>query len=140
MSEGDASAFLREMSTAIPFQPASWFQLGIADRASDELIGDLGVCLDSDGLQAHLGFSLRVASQRQGYATEAVLEAISLLFESTDAVRVAATADVRNAASIALLQRVGMREVSTVKAVFRGQPYAETTYAMTRREVSIVRC
>ena len=134
LSDRDASAFLLEMSAATPFQPTIWFQLGIADNTSDELIGDLGLCVSSDGRSAHIGFSLHRASQGQGYATEAVHEALTLLFERTDVERVAGTSDARNVASIALLLRVGMRKVSEVKTVFRGQPCEEYTYAITRQE------
>ncbi len=45
MSDRDASAFLLDMSTATPFEPTIWFQLGIADTTSDELLGDLGLCV-----------------------------------------------------------------------------------------------
>ena len=59
---------------------------------------------------------------------------MALLFERTTVERVAGTSDARNTASIALLLRVGMRKVSEVKTVFRGQPCAEYTYAITRQE------
>ena len=134
MSDEDASAFLLRMSTATPFEPAIWLQLGIADGTSDELLGDPGLCVSSDGTSAHTGFSLRRASQGRGYATCAVLEAMALLFERTSVERVAGTADARNAPSLALLLRVGMQKVSEVKTVFRGQPCEEYTYAITRRE------
>lgn len=134
LSDREASDFLLAMSTATPFQPTIWFQLGIVDNTSDELLGDLGLCVGRDGTGAHIGFSLRTASQGQGYATCAVLEAIELLFERTTVERVSGTSDARNAASIALLLRVGMRKVSEVKTVFRGQPCEEYTYAITRQE------
>jgi RimJ/RimL family protein N-acetyltransferase len=134
MPERDASDFLLGMSTATPFEPSIWFQLGIADTATDELIGDLGLCVSSDGTGAHVGFSLRRASQGQGYATEAVREALGLVFERTSVERISGTADARNARSIALLLRVGMQKVSEVKTVFRGQPCEEYTYAITRQE------
>lgn len=134
MSDEKASDFLLAMSTATPFQPSIWFQLGIADSTSDELLGDLGICVGRDETVAHVGFSLRRASQGQGYATCAVLEAIALLFERTRVERVAGTADARNDRSIALLHRVGMTKVSEVKTLFRGQPCEEYTYAITRQE------
>jgi len=52
-SDDAARDFLIEMSFAVPFSPGQWFQIGIADRESDMILGDIGilVSLDSTDVQ-----------------------------------------------------------------------------------------
>src|SRR4051812_37183224 len=59
MPLGAARAFLAGMNQA-PFGVAGeWLQLGIAERETDRLIGDIGFCLCGPGNQhAELGFSV----------------------------------------------------------------------------------
>jgi len=78
-----APAFIEEMGNAVLFPRGKWVQLAVADRDTNRLIGDVGACLASDGRTAELGFSISPRSQRQGLGTEAVHEAIALLFEHT---------------------------------------------------------
>lgn len=133
MTTSEAVAFLSEMSTAAFGQDGAWFQLGIAERSTDRLIGDLGVCLRSaEDRHAEIGFTLAAEFQGKGLAAEAVREALALLFEETDIARVIAITDARNQASIRLLQRVGMTRNETVSAVFRGEPCEEHVFVLSR--------
>ena len=135
MSTSEATAFLSDMSTAAFGQDGAWFQIGIAERSTDRLIGDLGVCLRrGEDRYAEIGFTLAADSQGQGLASEAVREALALLFEQTDIARVIAITDTRNDASIRLLQRVGMTLTETVSAVFRGEPCEEHVFVLRRPE------
>jgi [ribosomal protein S5]-alanine N-acetyltransferase len=52
-----ASQFLEEMSDVRLFPLGTWVQLGIADQQTNELIGDVGVCVSADGKQAEIGFT-----------------------------------------------------------------------------------
>jgi hypothetical protein len=83
--------------------------LGIADRASNALIGDIGLCVSSGEEEAEIGFTLCAQAQGLGLATEAVSEAIDLLFEHTAIARVVSITDVRNLPSVRLLERVHMK-------------------------------
>jgi RimJ/RimL family protein N-acetyltransferase len=130
--DDDARNFLSHMSTAKILQPGVWCQIGIAESSSLNLIGDIGLLLASDSLQAEIGFTLRRQSQGRGLATVAVQEAIGLVFEHTRAEKIVGITDARNVASIRLLERVGMRKVDTRSATFRGKSCTEYVYAVRK--------
>ena len=130
--DAEAEAFLQRMNGAPLFPTGEWFQVGIALRDSDLLIGDLGWCIDASGTEAEIGFTLSARSQGRGLGTEAVLAAIALLFEHTPVARVVAITDARNSPAISLLERVGMRRLETRPALFRGEACLEHTYALSR--------
>ena len=134
-----AKAFLTEMNKAAFAAVGVWFQLGIADGATDRLIGDIGFCICGPDYQhAELGFSLAHKVQGQGLASEAVREVIDLLFERTTVARVISMTDARNQACIRLLQRVGMRQVGAVNSMFRSEPCVEYVY-MSWRQPGVIR-
>jgi RimJ/RimL family protein N-acetyltransferase len=105
----DAYAYINE---PLEFDvPGTWFQLGIRDRASDLLIGDLAVhFLTDDPHQSEIGFAVAPNHQGRGFATEAVIGLIGYLFATAKKHRVFASVDPTNAPSMALLRRVGMRQ------------------------------
>ncbi len=133
LSDFDAATFLAEMHAATLFQPGVWRQIGIAERITGDLIGDIGIRVDGDTRHAEIGFSLQAQSQNRGIGTEAVGEVIALLFEHTAIEKIIAITDARNAASIRLLERVGMLLVETKANVFHGEPCMEHTFAIARR-------
>ena len=135
MPMSDAVAFLSDMSAAAFGMDEQWLQIGIAERSTGRLIGDIGVCLHRDETRyAEIGFTLAAGYQGQGFASEAVREALGLLFEQTDIARVVAITDTRNHASARLLQRVGMTLAETVSADFRGEPCEEYVFVLSRQE------
>ena len=133
--EDDAAAlaFLRDMAAATFGRPGRWHQLGIADRGSDRLIGDIGVQLHGQGgVLAELGFTLAPAAQGRGLATEAVAALITLLLRHTAVQRIVAVADTRNAASLRLLQRLGLRRFATLPGELRGEACLEHHFVRHR--------
>lgn len=132
MSDEEATAFLIEMNIAPLLQPGAWTQVGIAEPKAQRLIGDIGVFLGEDRSDAEIGFTLARHAQGRGVATAAVREAIALIFAACPVERVIGITDARNAASVALLERVGMRRTETRSAVFRGKHCVEYVYAMAR--------
>ncbi len=136
MSTDEANAFIREMSIATVGRVDEWMQLGIADRVTDRLIGDIGICVRG-GASPHceIGYSLSADWQGQGLATEAVSTALMLLLDCTEIDRVVAVTDAKNGASMRLLERVGMTLASTEDAVFRGEPCTEHMFVVHRSEV-----
>lgn len=64
---------------------------------------------ESDHRLARIGFTLATEAQGRGFATEAVTALLDYLFHTRGKHRVAADCDPRNLASVALLERVGMR-------------------------------
>lgn len=132
MTDDEAAAFLDEMHAARLFRPGEWIQLGIADPATDALVGDLGLHLSEDGATAEIGFTLTPSAQGRGVATRAVGEALELLFSSTDVVRVVGITDARNGPSLRLLERVDFVRTETRQVEFRGERCTEEVYVLTR--------
>jgi RimJ/RimL family protein N-acetyltransferase len=132
VSDQDAFAFLENMQSTPLFARDAWVQLGIADRETNRLMGDIGIGMSADGTRAEIGFSLSANAQGRGLATEAVRAAVRLIFAHTSAASIAGITDARNAASIRLLERVGMHRVETKEALFRGEPCVEYVYEMSR--------
>ncbi|MEM7165910.1 MAG: GNAT family protein [Planctomycetota bacterium] len=107
----DAERFIAS-STAHPFDTVgTWFQFGIRGFESGELLGDLGVHFpDGDRQQIELGITVAPAHQRRGIAGEALVATLRYAFQSLRKHRAYASVDPRNQASMALLQRIGMRQ------------------------------
>jgi RimJ/RimL family protein N-acetyltransferase len=76
---------------------------------SETLVGDVGVNLADNLMQAEIGFTFASAHQGRGYATEAVRGVLDHLFRERGLRRVSAECDARNARSARLLERVGFR-------------------------------
>lgn len=132
MDEPAARSFLQEMA-ASPWCPrGDWMQLAIARRDGDTLLGDMGLYLDDTGHTLDLGFTLARHAQGQGLASEAVRALLPKVFEHTLAQRVRAITDVRNTASVALLQRCGFRHFATLAGSFRGEPCEEHHFVFHR--------
>ncbi|MEO8753468.1 MAG: GNAT family N-acetyltransferase [Casimicrobiaceae bacterium] len=130
--DAEAATFLDEMQRARCFVPGAWFQVGIADIEAAALVGDIGLWVSVAGDTGEIGISLARCVQRSGIATRAMREAIGLLFAHTSIERVRAVTDARNAASIRLLERVGMRRVESRDAEFRGERCREHVYTVER--------
>jgi RimJ/RimL family protein N-acetyltransferase len=123
------------MSTAPFSATGEWFQLGIAERSTDRLIGDMGICIrHSEDKHAELGVTLAADSQGRGFGSEAVLQALAMLFESSDIARVVAITDTRNHATVRLLQRVGMKLTETLDSGARGETRSEHVFAIGRHD------
>ncbi|HXU32409.1 MAG TPA: GNAT family N-acetyltransferase [Thermoanaerobaculia bacterium] len=132
MSAEEALAFLAERGAA-PFGRPGWFQIGIAERATGRLVGDIGICLHRDESEpAEIGFTLATPWQRQGIGSEAVRETLALLFEHTAVSQVMAITDTRNLPSIRLLERVGFSLSRTIPAFFRGEACNEHVFVIRR--------
>lgn len=132
MSDAEARAFLAEMNRAALFTPGDWVQLGIAESAGDQLIGDIGIFVSADGRAGELGFTLAPDAQGRGIATAAVRQALQLVFGLTSVEHVLGITDRRNVRSVRLLERVGFHHHEGRTTVFRGEPCAEEVYVLPR--------
>ena len=93
-----------------PDTPGEWFQFAVTLRSTGELIGDCGSkTIAADPRQAEIGYTIASAHQGNGYGTETVRTLLGYLFSVRGKHRVTASCDPRNAASIRVLERVGMR-------------------------------
>ncbi|WP_405061741.1 GNAT family N-acetyltransferase [Kribbella sp. NBC_01505] len=106
VSEPEALTTVTGYGTGDPDAPG-WFQYAV--DLDGMLIGDLGLHLDENLMQAELGFTLAPAYQGKGYATEAVRGLLDHLFSVKNLHRVSAECDARNTSSTRLLERVGFQ-------------------------------
>lgn len=132
MSDDAATRFLEEMQHAPLFEPGEWVQLGIADTATDQLIGDIGLYLSEDESWGEVGFTLQPSHQGQGIATSAVRHALETLFARTRIAEVRGITDQRNTPSMRLLQRLGFIWVEDCAAEFRGERCTEQVFTLRR--------
>ena len=131
--DAGAAAFLAAMAEARIGVPGEWFQIAVADRSTDALIGDIGLGFAKvrAGV-AEIGFSMAPSAQGRGLGAEAVRCALALLFESGRVDAVEGITDARNAPSIRLLERVGMQLVRKQQAWFKGERCTEHVYSIAR--------
>ncbi|MCL4396172.1 MAG: GNAT family N-acetyltransferase [Chloroflexi bacterium] len=135
-SRAAAVAFVQEMKEKTPATPGEWYQLAIELKASGEMIGDCAFHTLEDAQQADIAFTLARQYQGQGYATEAVKRMLDYIFAELGLHRVRAIADVKNLASVKLLERIGMRrEGHFVENIwFKGEWGGEYYYGLLKRE------
>jgi [ribosomal protein S5]-alanine N-acetyltransferase len=132
MPDSEAREFLDEMNKVPLFRPGEWAQVGIAEPEGSILLGDIGLYLAGDSRHAEIGFTLARRAQGRGLATAAVREAVQLVFQFTTVERVLGITDVRNHASVRVLERVGMHKQEERSLVFRGESCVECVYAVPR--------
>ena len=132
--EREARAFIREMQSARAGVPGEWFQFAIESKETQELIGDCA--LRHEPYRAEIGFTLAREYQGRGFASEAISGLLDYAFDALGLHRVIAIADCRNAPSVALLERVGMRrEGHFLENVwFKGGWADEYLYAILKDE------
>jgi [ribosomal protein S5]-alanine N-acetyltransferase len=108
------------------------------DRLSDGVF--LGWCglsrYNADYRSASLGYCLNEAAWGQGYATEAARALLQWAFDTLDLNRVQAEADTRNAASAAVLKKLGFLLEGTLRedCVVNGEVSDSWVYGLLRRE------
>lgn len=99
---------IESMAAADPTEPG-WFQYAVELTAEGTHIGDVGVNLHDNRMQAEIGYTLAPRWQGHGYATEAVRAVLEHLFRARGLHRVSAECDARNLASARLLERTGFQ-------------------------------
>lgn len=115
----------------------TWFQLGMYLRSDGRLVGDVGLhFLLPDNQQTEIGFTTSPDHQRKGYAFEAVAAVFDCLFTVMGKHRIIGSVDPMNAASIALLEKLGMRREGCFKKSvrIRNQWEDDIVYALLDEE------
>lgn len=133
----EVRSFIAGLLDVEPDMPGTWYQLAITLRETGELVGDCGLHFPTERQgQAEVGITLAPAHQGRGYATEALERVLEYLFSDLGKHRVYATVDPRNAASIALLERVVMRREGHLResAWVKGEWADDVIYAMLEKE------
>ncbi len=137
ISEAEAHNFIQEQKETQPGVPGKGFQVAIELKATGELIGDCYFMIQAfDHCQAEIGFTLSRAYQGFGYAAEAVSSFLDYAFHTFNLHRVIAITDIENKASVALLERLGMRrEGHFIQNIwFKGKWGDEYLYAILKEE------
>lgn len=135
--EAAIRSFLTAMAMATLGEPGKWFQFAVTLRTNGELIGDCGLhLLAEDPRQGEIGYTFARAYQGQGFAQEAVDALLTYIFNQLDLHRIAAITDMRNMASIKLLERLGFRREGLTRQAFwnKGEWVDEYIYATLRSE------
>ena len=105
-----ADRFIRQIMKEHPDTAGEWFQFAVALGAAGQLIGDCAAIPDAnDPRQCEIGFTIASEYQGQGYATEAARLLVGYLITGRGKHRITARCDPRNVASVAVLERLGMR-------------------------------
>lgn len=86
-----------------------WIQLGVYDRATGELLGDVGLKRLEDQGWFEIGFTIATRYQSKGYAKSAVEVIVQSLFADRSAVGVVAQTDARNRKAQQLLNGLGFQ-------------------------------
>ncbi len=126
-----AAGFACEFASGGPAPPGEWFQIAVAERATDGLVGDCALkLLAAEPGVAEIGFTFAREHQGKGYAFEAVGRLVEHLFEGLGLKRIVAETDAENVRSSRLLERLGMVKVGSGTAWFKGRPSEEHRYVL----------
>jgi ribosomal-protein-alanine N-acetyltransferase len=87
--------------------------LAIVDRAAGRVVGEAGLQVLEGGPDVELGYTLSHAAWGRGFATEAARAVLHWAFAGLGLERVVAVADPANAASLRVLDKLGMRRLGT---------------------------
>jgi RimJ/RimL family protein N-acetyltransferase len=137
ITEARAVAFVREQQAAPVGAPGEWLQIAIERKDSGRMIGDCAFkVMEDDPRQAEIGYTLARDAQGQGFASEAVTALLTWAFPTFNLHRVIAIVDVENTASVAVLERLGLRREAHFRQNiwFKGAWGDEYVYAILRDE------
>ncbi len=133
----DVVDFIEKRIVSVLDVQGTWFQFVVVRKDSREIIGDIGLhFFDSQKSQVEIGCSISKEHQKQGFATEALTEILKLLFAGLNKHRVIASIDPRNAGSIQLMSRLGMRQEGHFREslFINGEWVDDLIFAMLKRE------
>lgn len=87
-----------------------WLSAAVVGRDTGELVGDMALNWVSEQHRTgEIGFVVAPACQGRGYAAEAARPFLDFAFRTMGLHRVIARAEARNAASVRVLEKLGMR-------------------------------
>ena len=137
ISEPEARAFLQEQKAIQPGVPCQWFQIAVELKETGMLVGDCALKMEEhDERQAEIGYTLSRAYQGRGIASEAVSCVLEYAFMTLGLHRVIAITACENVASVALLERLGLRREGHFRqnVWFKGKWEDEYLYAILQEE------
>lgn len=128
---------MREVALVSPGSMGVWNLHGVILKETGTLIGCVLIRMnDAVNRQAEIGFHFHPARWGKGYAGEAAAALIRYGFETMRAHRIFGVADVRNAASIRVMTKLGMRGEAHLRenCFVKGEWCDEVIYAILERE------
>lgn len=135
VTEPEAADFIAEQQILLWGLRGTGYQFALEQKESSVLVGDCYLKVEvGSAKEAEIGYTLASAFHRQGLGTEAVRGLLDYAFSTFDLGRVTATTDERNAASIALLEKVGfVKEEADLPPVwFKNEWCVEYRYAIQK--------
>ncbi|MDX1649072.1 MAG: GNAT family N-acetyltransferase [Myxococcota bacterium] len=131
-TEADARRFVDRQMALDPRRHPCW-----AIEHGSRAVGGVDLRLLEEGRIGEMGYALARPLWGRGLATEAARAVVGAAFEALpDLVRVRANADARNAASLRVLEKLGMRREGVLRAnrFVRGEPVDEVWLGVLRDE------
>lgn len=96
-------------------KPSPDFKWGVVSRDTNAVIGDISVFDIENSRMGSVGYRFDPEVWGNGYATEALREAVRFIFTHTELDRLQATADVRKTASNRVLEKCGFVLEGTIR-------------------------
>ncbi|MGB9383061.1 GNAT family N-acetyltransferase [Candidatus Binatus sp.] len=137
ITHAEATKFISQQSRTRPGIPGKWFQFAAELKADGELAGDCALLvIKTTPRVGEIGYTFARAYQHNGLAAEATRAVIDFAFGPLELNRVIATTDCRNAPSVALMERLGMKLAGHFihNAWFKGEWCDEYQYAVLRED------
>ena len=137
MTQDQAESFIHENSKLNLYNIGEWIQFGIENIETGRLIGDCAIKFErADSRIAQIGITISHLEQKRGFAKEALLEILRLLFDFKGIHRVVEIVDAENIAAIRLFRSLGFkREGHFVENIFfKGKWGSEIQFAMLKKD------
>jgi RimJ/RimL family protein N-acetyltransferase len=113
-SKAQALELIESQAGVLLPEKGNWLQLGLHERTTSELIGDLAIHAVAEQKDCfELGFTIARNQQKKGFAKEATSKLLEHLTSESGAKKFIATPDARNEASIRLLLALGFSQDPT---------------------------
>ncbi|MDD4074820.1 MAG: GNAT family protein [Eubacteriales bacterium] len=100
---------------ASPQKPTKSFHWGVVYKAEDKVIGEAWVYLIENDRMAKVALRFSKKYHGQGFAAEALKRIVRFCFEETELQRLWTDVDVRNTASVRLLERCGFTREGLIR-------------------------
>jgi RimJ/RimL family protein N-acetyltransferase len=135
-SEQQARHVIAGQKNLIPGLRGGWFTFALELKETGALIGHIALKTQEDNRQAEIGFTFAREYHGKGLAFEAASRVLDYVFINLEMHRVIAIADCENHKSVALLNRLGMRqEGHFIQNIwFKGKWGDEYHYAILREQ------
>jgi RimJ/RimL family protein N-acetyltransferase len=135
-SEQQARDVIECQKNLDPALPGQWFTFALELKDTGALVGHIALKTQKDNRQAEIGFTLAREYHGKGLAFEAASRVLDYLFINLEMHRVIAIADCENHRSVALLNRLGMRQEGRFiqNIWFKGKWGDEYLHAILREE------